>query len=236
MDKLIKSLDKIASAKILVALIIIGLVAFFVYRNFDFITEITFKIDRSKKNDFVSEEKGEASKKEKGTDTKVTPYSDVRIENIQISPIDFDLPAYFFLELQNRGTKASSGDSIIIDFGRANIENCEIRPKDSCKIIAGDEGGNLLKIGTESTAPKQSIYVYALLTRPSFKKIIIESKDKTHSIFYSFDDYLKKIRDMGSSSGGYMTFWKVVGTIALFIFAAYLFIAFLVLLNRKLFS
>ena len=63
-DKFIKSIERLASAKVIVILLIVGLGSFFVYKNIDFITEITFKIDQSKTKE--SEGKKEDKKIKKG--------------------------------------------------------------------------------------------------------------------------------------------------------------------------
>jgi hypothetical protein len=48
MENFDKILNKITTTKGIMVLIIAAALAFFIYKNFDFITEITFKIDRPK--------------------------------------------------------------------------------------------------------------------------------------------------------------------------------------------
>ena len=150
-EKFLKQLERLATARGIVALLILLVLAFFVYKNFDFISEITFKLDRPKEPP--------PAEQERRTETRPPIEADsasVKIRNVQASPVDFSLPVYFYVEFTNEGSTAGRAE-VMVDFGRANIESYEIRPTGLAALVSGGEGTNTLKLYLDSVGEDETV-------------------------------------------------------------------------------
>lgn len=223
-NKLIKFVEKLATTKGIIALIILCLVAFFVYRNFDFITEITFKVDRGKS-------KQEPSQVEKAKPKKRGAAS-IEIRNVQLSPIDFKLPNYFYFELHNSGSIPLEHISLTVDLGKANLKDYEIRSSSGYNLVSGGKDSNIIKLVFDLMNPDESVYVYTLLTAANFKKIVVNSDDITNTLSYTIDDLAKDAGNSRFFSGGLITFFKIIFAIVVIVFVIYAVIVVISNLNR----
>src|SRR5258708_39616204 len=126
-DDISRFLQKILSARSIVVLIILGALAVFVYRNFDFITEITFKIERPKSESkaVTAEPKGEPKKSAK-IGVVVT-----------LIPLQFDIPSYLLIGVKNTGSVAVTNLEAVLHLGRPRIEKKDIKPKERCVRSSG---------------------------------------------------------------------------------------------------
>jgi hypothetical protein len=123
-------LPKLANAKILALLIVLGVVAYFVYKNFDFITEIPFKVDRPN-----------GSAKQSLSDDDRNKFTTAKVDT-NLIPLQFDIPSYFLVSVTNSGPATAKQMEILVDIGRAKVTSMDIKPKDRCSINSGNSGGN----------------------------------------------------------------------------------------------
>jgi len=223
-NKLTKILEKLATTKVIIALIILCLVAFFVYRNFDFITEITFKVDRGKS-------RPEPTQVEKAKQKKIGTAS-IEIRNVQLSPVDFKLPNYFYFELHNNGSVPLERINLTVDLGKANLKDYEIRSSSSYNLVSGEKDSNIIKMVFDSMNPSESVYVYTLLTSANFKKIVVNSDDITNTLSYSIDDMAKDTGNSRFFSSGMITFFKIIFALIVIVFVVYAVIVVISNLNR----
>ena len=111
------------------------LVSIFVYKNFDFISEITFKVAHPPPATIPTGPAVPAPRVDRCNDS----FPDITVELVQLVPVDFDLPSSFYAELRNQGL-AAGGAEVLIDLGSANIVDYEIRPSEAAQIVRGGEG------------------------------------------------------------------------------------------------
>jgi len=223
-NKLIKILEKLATTKVIITLIILCIVAFFVYRNFDFITEITFKVDRGKS-------RPESTQAEKTKQKKIGTAS-IEIRNVQLSPVDFKLPNYFYFELHNNGSLPLERINLTIDLGKANLKDYEIRSSSSYDLVSVGKDSNIIKMVFDSLNPNESVYVYTLLTSANFRKIVVNSDDITNTLSYTIDDMAKDAGNSRFFSSGMIIFFRIIFALVVIVFVIYAVIVVISNLNR----
>lgn len=228
MDKLVKLIEKLATSKRIVVLIILAMLAFFVYKNLDFITEVTFKIDRQKSDKETKKDSGKGEKEK----LKKTGHAEIEIKNVQLSPIDFELPNYFYFELHNSGSIAAENIQLTVDLGKANLSQYEIRSPSNHKIVSGGSNTNIIKVVFDSINSDESIYIYTLLTIPIFKKVVITSDNIPSTLSYTIEDFKGAENPTNFFSGGLITFLRIVIGGVILVFIIYAVVVIIMKLNR----
>ncbi len=58
----------------------------------------------------------------------------VSIANIQLTPVAFDIPSSFYIEIENGFLTTAKDLNVLIDFGEAKIDKCSVKPNDLSNI------------------------------------------------------------------------------------------------------
>jgi len=225
MDKFLKSLERLATAKGIVVLVIVLLVVFFTYKNLDFITEVTFKVDRpSGTNEPPADPNFRAQENRKAS---------FSIVGAQLTPVDFALPVSFYAELRNDGF-ATGGVEVMVDFGRAAVDTFEIRPANGYTLISGGIQQNTLKVQFPSVARDESVHLYALLTMPTFREVVANPIGEGLQSRLTYDAYIARSSSRWLSSDFRVFLQFVAGgiIIVMAIYLTYVLIAKLSILFR----
>jgi len=237
MHKFLKTIEKLANAKGIAALLLIIIVLIFIYKNFDFLTEITFKVNKPNIPTPIQQEpyKGEQKIVEtKVKDKKIEKSSFVTmaIKNIQLSPVDFKLPTYFYYEILNTGSQNAYIVEMTVDLGEAVMHKFEIRSISNFNVVTADSGNNLVKVIFDSLNVNESIYCYFLLTMPSFKKINLTSPSMFSDVCYTYDNFQEQDTSKGFFSKGFFVFLQVVLCGVILTFSICFVVVVILLLNR----
>jgi hypothetical protein len=226
MEHFTKILEKIATAKGIVVLIIAATLAFFVYKNFDFMTEVTFKIDRPKV--------AANPKTLEGHTTKGTPsqYS-LSMPVVQVTPSAFRIPSYFYAEIRNAGPDSAKDVEIIADLGKAQADQVDVNPSDRCFFSSDTRGSSILRIQCTEVSAREAVYVYALTTLPTFQEIIVCARASVSPIEYSWSDSQLERRNSGFLSSTMIRFLQFMTGALILVFCVYFAWLAIVLLNKK---
>lgn len=240
MRDLPKIIEKLTNAKAISVLIIIGIVAFFVYKNFNFITEITFKIDKgiqkqAKHRESPSEMDNAkpSMKPEKKEEPSYSPY--IYIRRVSLTPTAFDIPSSLYFEISNTWNKPTKNTIISIDLGRSQIVEIDWRPKSYCSTEGEIKGQSFIRINSSGIPAKESVYVHALISAPHFRKIIINSEDMTYPREFEYENLEKDTtpKEDRFFSSSFMTFLKIILGVAIIVFGIYFTIIFISIVNRR---
>lgn len=185
-----------------------AIIAIFVYKNFDFITEITFKVDRPETS----------AKKDNANKNQHAVYTDLEIDNLQITPIDSKLPSYLYFEVKNTGRETANKINLHIDVGRAKINDFELRPAESLHVMAGGKDSNILKILIDSMNVDETVYVYCQLSAPVFNAITLNSENLLSTSSLKFSDLKIGSSNREIISSSFMTYLRLL--LGAFIFVA----------------
>jgi hypothetical protein len=194
MDSFLKFLAKFATAKGIVLLIVVVLLVIFVIRNLDFITEVTFKIDKSKNKpteqiDTIKHQKDTLAKSVIIKKDSVTMLS---IEKVALCPQSFRLHSYFYVEIKNTGSYPAKNVTVIIDYGKSKFDTLEFKPEfPKPEIISSVHDKNIFKIKYSELLQNQSIYLYSFLDIPMFKGITLIWDNSTRIQTYDYQQFLK---------------------------------------------
>ncbi len=135
---------------------------------------------------------------------------DLRITRLQICPINFNLPNYFFVEITNKGTKKLVNVNLTIDFGKASYTQIEYSPEKNITFNNDSLNKFFAKFQCEEINRDESIYIYALLTQPSFNRILIDGPNLTFSKEYTYMEYLDSEKGSESEINGWTLFLYIL--------------------------
>lgn len=170
-EKISAFLQKLSTAKVITALLILGAAAFFIYKNFDFITEITFKVDHPKTSAPQTQAYEDRFK-----------WASIEVGTTLI-PLQFDIPSYFLVSVKNTGPAIAKHLEVSIDLGRARITSIDIKPKDRCAISSGSAGtADPIRVVCQIVNVGDSVYIYSLLSEPSFRNVVVTSPNLSRPI------------------------------------------------------
>lgn len=222
MNDFLKAIERLANAKGIATLLILGIVAFFVYRNADLISEVTFKV----KHD---------------TSSAIQPAPVTRrgnaafqIANVYLAPIDFAIPSPFIAEIRNSGLGAGGGE-VIIDFGGASVGQFEVQPAAAATLVSGGVGGGTLKLHLVNLSPDESVYIYALLSEPTFRRIVVNADESGLQTTLEHSQYLARAADSVTPTPGFVTFLWFLAGVFILVMAIYFTVALIAFLNRFFF-
>ena len=210
LDNLEKILTKFATAKGVVVIVIAAVLVFFVIKNFDFISKVTFEIspDKTVKKD---------------PQFHAIPH-DIQLRRVQIPPVLLDVPPYFFAEFANRNRLPAKNVEFLIDLGASKQERVAVRPKDRCSIVS-QEDISLIRVRCTSLNGGESVFVQAVLTHPLYRRITITlNGENAHEITASnhFDSFPSDLTFPSLVVGGLELFALIVGGLILTIFGYYI--------------
>ena len=232
MENFLKTIERLANLKGIAALLVVLLLSYFVYRNFDFISEITFKVDKPKKEHQVDSLKKPMMTTQPGQQLQKGGYAELELLNLQLSPVDFNLPNFFYFELHNKGTAPAQNLVVRIDLGKATVKEIEITCSDTYEILSNDLSTSIIKAALSSIAQEESAYFYLLLSTPTFKKIIASAENIPLDLIYSVDNYRDNSSETEFVSSNLMSFLRFAFGAAVGVFGIYFIVVIITLLNR----
>jgi len=149
------------------------------------------------------------------TDTKES--ASVTIAKIQLTPVDFDIPSSFYIEIENSYLRVAKDINVLIDFGEAKIEKCSVKPDDKSNItINGDE--YILKLKAKELLKNESLYVNCLISLPAFKKILVTGGNISIDKELTYASYKSQLEEEPTS--GWSNFFSFLAAI----FCIYIFL------------
>lgn len=161
----------------------------------------------------------------KGSEEKNSSSASVLIKKIQLTPVAFDIPSSFYLEIESGPYAKAKNISVIVDFGEAEIKTCSFRPNDKSNITNnGDKF--VLKLNLKELAKNESFYIHCHISAPAFKKILISGGNISISSELTFASFKDQEKD-GKISG-----WAIFFSILAGLLIIYLFLVFIRFLNR----
>lgn len=214
----LKAIERLANAKGIAALLVLLLVAFFVYRNVDLISGVTFTVNRDTSSAVQR--------------APATPRGNAAFEiaSVQLAPIDFALPSPFIAEIRNSGQEAGGGD-VIVDFGGASIEQFEVQPAAAATLVSGGTGAGTLKLRLPNVSRGESIYIYALLSSPTFRRIVVNADESHLQTTLEHSQYLARQSGAVTPEPGFVTFLWVLAGLFIIVMSFYLTIVLITFLN-----
>lgn len=175
-------LKKIATAKGIVAVLVIVFLGIFVWRNLDFLTEISFTM---KNSDAKQEAKSAGSKQAN------SGVPQLALGEITLPPSPRKLPSFAVFEIKNPGSAPTTHVRVAIDFGVAKVVAYEVIGPKQGDVSGSDPDQSVLNVDIATLHPAESAYVYVQTTNPSFKKIALSSSDTTGVTEYTYHDFLE---------------------------------------------
>jgi hypothetical protein len=180
-----KFVEDILKWKILFYLVIAAMLALAVYRYSAFIYGINISLQT--KDNVVATGKTKADGGSESKEQKAaTPR--IEVENLWISPVRFSIPSYMLVELKNNGTAADRDLNIVVDAGGSQIRDFEVRSYRTYAVLDGGKGKSFLNINASEINQGERIYIYLLLSDPSFKEIIWRSA-RSHGVYTFGSDW-----------------------------------------------
>lgn len=147
-------------------------------------------------------------------DKKAT--ASVTIKQIQLTPVDFDIPSSFYIEIENGGMLEAKDIAVLVDFGEAKIEKCSVKPNDKSNIkLNGDE--YIFKLKAAELLKNESLYVNCLVSAPLFKKILVTSGNVGFGKELTYASYKAQL-EKEPTNGWYVLFSILGGLFCIYIF------------------
>lgn len=215
-------LKKIATAKGVTAILIILFLGIFVWRNLDFLTEISFTM---KKADTKEETKSTTSKNESGI-------PQLSLGEIILPPTPRKLPSFAVFEVKNPGDAPTTHVRIAIDLGASKVIAYEVIGPKQEDISGSDPDQSVLNVDIAALRPQESAYIYVETNNPTFRKIALSSNDTTGVVEYTYRDYIE--RKEGSHTPGFTGFLLFLLGGFLLVMAIYFTVALIQKLNQWL--
>lgn len=129
--------------------------------------------------------------------------ANVSIKEVLLTPVDFEIPSSFYLELENGGLLVARDIQVVIDFGESKVETCAFRPNDKSNMeVNGDE--YVVKIDIKELMKNESFYVNCLTSSPMFKKILVGGGN------IGIDKELTWTSYKEQRSGGELSGWRLL--------------------------
>lgn len=160
-EKIEQIIAKLATAKGVVLLIIVCAIAFFVVKNFSFLSKVTFEL---------SPEKIAKGEIKKPSHTAVP--QDIQLRRVHVPPVLLELPPYFLAEFVNNSNFPAEKVEFLIDLGASKAEKTTLRPKDKCSL-GSQEDLSQIRVICSALNSKESVFVQAALSVPIYRKIVI---------------------------------------------------------------
>jgi len=178
--------------------------------------------------DGKSEEKKTIELEKKADKAKDT--ANLTIRNVYLPPINTSIDSVFFAEVTNNSLNVAKDLRVKLDFGEAKISNCEIIPNNKFNQDKAPEN-SILEFSVNALERSDSLYIYCLISHPTFKSLLITGSNLFSNEYLTYERY-KPTKDDGES--GFITFFKVIGSIVVLVFVGYFVVVSLIIINRKL--
>ncbi len=151
------------------------------------------------------------------------------ITDVYLPPINTSIDSVFFAEISNNSYNVAENITVKLDFGEATVSQCEILPDIE---FNKDESlqRSIISFSVDRLEREDSFYIYCLISHPVFRTLLITGSNLFSNETLSFDNY--KIAKSTEESG-YVTFFKVIGSVVILIFVTYFVVISITMLNRK---
>jgi len=154
------------------------------------------------------------------------------ISRIELSPKDFNIPSYFYFQVENKGTRTIENLDIIIDLGKAKYEKYDYSKKVEIYPITDSIDKSFLKFKVPKIKQNQSIEIYSLQTFPVFKSITMNATNMTFDKLYTYEEFQKSEEGNVTESSGFHDFLIVMLSIVIIVFTIYFGIVIITYLNK----
>ncbi|MEL0083215.1 MAG: hypothetical protein VW985_09290 [Gammaproteobacteria bacterium] len=164
------------------------------------------------------------------TSNQANGSASVGIKEVFVTPVAFDKPSYFYLEIANTGLEKASNFLVSVDFGKAKNDGCSFKPSSIVKLDGVIDIG-IFRFTVSELHEDERVYLSCNLSLPSFEQILISGGNLQFDRKLSFTDYSQP--NKGSRSG-----WEILlAFLAVCIglpFSIYLMMVVMQLINRWL--
>lgn len=143
------------------------------------------------------------------------------ISKIELCPISSKIPAYFLLEFKNEGTKDLKDLSIFVDLGKAEYQQIEFQGPNRNSFIIDTTNKNIIGIKYPVVRENESYIIYALLSMPAFKSIIIDGSNLKFAKEYSYKEYIASEDDDMKAIDRFIIFLVLLAGAILIVFTAF---------------
>lgn len=212
-EKIEQIIAKLATGRGVVLLIIVGAIAFFVVKNFSFLSKVTFEL---------TPEKIAKGEMKKPIHTAVP--QDIQLRRVHVPPVVLELPPYFLAEFVNNSNFPAKNVEFLIDLGASTAEKTTLRPKDKCSL-GSQEDLSQIRVICSGLNSKESVFVQAALSLPIYRKITISQNGVIAGEIWASGDIdkpLSKTEFADVLIWGVKAFVVVVGAILLIVLGVYI--------------
>lgn len=178
--------------------------------------------------DGKSEEKKITELEEQADREKET--ANLTIKNLYLPPINTKIDSVFFVEVSNNSLNPANDLKVKLDFGEAMVSQCEILPLNPFDENEKFDTG-IVEFSLNTLEKKDSFYVYCLISHPTFKSILITGSNLFSNEYLNYENYRP---NKNNKESGFVTFFKVIGSMVALVFVVYFVIVGLILLTNKL--
>ena len=128
-----------------------------------------------------------------------------------------DIPAVFEVAIEVGGVSnlPARDLSVILDFGRAEVETCSYSPKKAVRLFVEDDK-SYRRLEIEEVKQQERLYVRCLLSSPYFEKVVIEGGNLRSGISTDFDRYRASLESEGVGFWG--AIWRAVAVLFIVLF------------------
>jgi len=142
------------------------------------------------------------------------------INKLELCPINSKLPAYFFIEIKNKGSKKLKNISLEIDFGRASIIGVDLTGNNSIEKQDTTKSNELFVLYSE-LVENETKSIYCLLSQPVFSSIKINGENLMYSKEYTYKNFIESDGVEKSKLSGFFVFLLLIFGFILFVFALF---------------
>lgn len=134
-------------------------------------------------------EKGKEEKTD--AETPSVPIPRIEIENVHVTPVAFDIPSSFYAEITNSSPYAEANEVVvIIDFGKAKIEQCATRPTN----LSRGGGSYIFELHVGKILPKHTVSINCHISLPVFDKILVNGKNIGQTQTFTQDQMQNRVQ------------------------------------------
>ena len=175
-------LKKMATAKGLLILLLVALFGIFVWKNFNFLTEVTFSI----KNPGATNPSQVANA---SAVSKHSTFPQLAIGKVILPPAPKELPTIIVFEIDNPGTGVTNNIRISLDLGSAKAIGYEVLGANKLESQQNSLGTSIIGTVIDKIGPGEHAYFYVHCSQPTFTKISLSSPDVFGSVEYDYKKY-----------------------------------------------
>lgn len=151
------------------------------------------------------------------------------VSNVYLPPVNTKLDSVFYAEIKNGQHNNANDLNFKLNFGAATITSCETLPINVIDPKTIFET-SFVTFSYKKIDKKEKIHIYCFLSTPTFESLLITGTNLRTNIEYNNNDYSNTLV---TSSSGFVTFFKIIGSIVAVIFIGYFTVILISLFNKK---